>query len=271
MPATLHDELARAAESEGVSLNQLITGVLAGAVEWRFADAPPRDDDRRPPALRKDDVHPVRREPRAPRRRRDHRDLAARRRLGRPFALLYIWPPASTSSIRSRLVPDRPALRASGRTPTIPEQIARGGVPHECCDGHTRVASDIPLLDAKPATGGRLVLRRRRQSARVPTARRLARSAQPDRSARLDDGRGDGTVKLQKIRAPLRVAGGEGSRPRPRRPAHVDAVRRAAEVTLPTPPPARSLSAGFSLRTDPRGRAAARRCGDALLDRVLGR
>lgn len=34
MPATLHDELARAAEREGVSLNQLITGVLAGAVEW---------------------------------------------------------------------------------------------------------------------------------------------------------------------------------------------------------------------------------------------
>jgi len=34
MPATLHDELSRAAESEGVSLNQLITGVLAGAVEW---------------------------------------------------------------------------------------------------------------------------------------------------------------------------------------------------------------------------------------------
>lgn len=35
MPATLHDELARVAESEGVSLNQLITGVLAGSVEWR--------------------------------------------------------------------------------------------------------------------------------------------------------------------------------------------------------------------------------------------
>jgi hypothetical protein len=34
MPATLHDELARAAETEGVSLNQFITGVLAGAVEW---------------------------------------------------------------------------------------------------------------------------------------------------------------------------------------------------------------------------------------------
>jgi predicted HicB family RNase H-like nuclease len=35
MPATLHDELARAAESEGVSLNQLITGVLASSVAWR--------------------------------------------------------------------------------------------------------------------------------------------------------------------------------------------------------------------------------------------
>jgi hypothetical protein len=34
MPATLHDELAHAAEREGVSLNQLITGVLAGAVGW---------------------------------------------------------------------------------------------------------------------------------------------------------------------------------------------------------------------------------------------
>lgn len=43
MPATLHDELARAAESEGVSLNQLITGALAGAVEWRTTGehAPP--------------------------------------------------------------------------------------------------------------------------------------------------------------------------------------------------------------------------------------
>jgi len=38
MPATLHDELARAAESEGVSLNQLITGVLASAVEWRSSE-----------------------------------------------------------------------------------------------------------------------------------------------------------------------------------------------------------------------------------------
>jgi antitoxin HicB len=38
MPATLHDELARTAEEEGVSLNQLITGILAGAVEWRSSD-----------------------------------------------------------------------------------------------------------------------------------------------------------------------------------------------------------------------------------------
>ena len=48
MPATLHDDLARAAESEGVSLNQLVTGILAGAVEWRTADgsAPRRDGAR---------------------------------------------------------------------------------------------------------------------------------------------------------------------------------------------------------------------------------
>lgn len=42
MPATLHDELARAAEAEGVSLNQLITGALASAVEWRSTDGPVR-------------------------------------------------------------------------------------------------------------------------------------------------------------------------------------------------------------------------------------
>jgi predicted HicB family RNase H-like nuclease len=39
MPATLHDELAAAAEREGVSLNQLITGVLAASVEWRAGAA----------------------------------------------------------------------------------------------------------------------------------------------------------------------------------------------------------------------------------------
>jgi len=41
MPATLHDELARAAEAEGVSLNQLITGVLAASVEWRTGNDRP--------------------------------------------------------------------------------------------------------------------------------------------------------------------------------------------------------------------------------------
>ena len=35
MPATLHDELAGVAENEGVSLNQLITGILASSVDWR--------------------------------------------------------------------------------------------------------------------------------------------------------------------------------------------------------------------------------------------
>jgi hypothetical protein len=50
MPATLHDELAHAAEREGVSLNQLITGVLASAVGWRSPDgtepAPSRNASR---------------------------------------------------------------------------------------------------------------------------------------------------------------------------------------------------------------------------------
>jgi RNA polymerase sigma-B factor len=35
MPQTLHAELARVAEREGVSLNTLITGALASAVSWR--------------------------------------------------------------------------------------------------------------------------------------------------------------------------------------------------------------------------------------------
>ena len=35
MPKTLHGELTRAAEREGVSLNQFITGALSSAVGWR--------------------------------------------------------------------------------------------------------------------------------------------------------------------------------------------------------------------------------------------
>jgi len=38
MPRTLHEELAKASDREGVSLNQFITGVLASAVDWRNAD-----------------------------------------------------------------------------------------------------------------------------------------------------------------------------------------------------------------------------------------
>jgi antitoxin HicB len=37
MPRTLHAELAREADAEGISLNQLITTALAGAVAWRRA------------------------------------------------------------------------------------------------------------------------------------------------------------------------------------------------------------------------------------------
>jgi hypothetical protein len=38
MPAELHDELAQAAEHEGVSLNQYITSALADAVDWEGAE-----------------------------------------------------------------------------------------------------------------------------------------------------------------------------------------------------------------------------------------
>jgi hypothetical protein len=40
MPRTLHAELARAADEEGVSLNQFIIGALTGAVGWRRSPAP---------------------------------------------------------------------------------------------------------------------------------------------------------------------------------------------------------------------------------------
>jgi hypothetical protein len=49
MPATLHDELAKAAAAEGVSLNQLITSALASAVGWRgsgeTSSAAPESDE----------------------------------------------------------------------------------------------------------------------------------------------------------------------------------------------------------------------------------
>ena len=40
MPRTLHADLTRASEREGVSLNQFITDVLAGAVVWRSGGEP---------------------------------------------------------------------------------------------------------------------------------------------------------------------------------------------------------------------------------------
>jgi antitoxin HicB len=48
MPKTLHAQLTRAAEKDGVSLNQFITGALASSVGWRglqppAANARPRD------------------------------------------------------------------------------------------------------------------------------------------------------------------------------------------------------------------------------------
>ncbi len=41
MPAGLHEDLARASDRNGVSLNQFITSVLAGAVGWGRDDAAP--------------------------------------------------------------------------------------------------------------------------------------------------------------------------------------------------------------------------------------
>jgi hypothetical protein len=41
MPAGLHEDLARASDRNGVSLNQFITSVLAGAVGWGRDDTAP--------------------------------------------------------------------------------------------------------------------------------------------------------------------------------------------------------------------------------------
>ncbi len=40
LPQSLHAELTREAEEEGVSLNQFIQAALAGAVDWRTAKVP---------------------------------------------------------------------------------------------------------------------------------------------------------------------------------------------------------------------------------------
>jgi len=41
MPAGLHEDLAHASDRNGVSLNQFITSVLAGAVGWGRDDTAP--------------------------------------------------------------------------------------------------------------------------------------------------------------------------------------------------------------------------------------
>jgi HicB family len=43
MPGSLHADLARAAEREGVSLNSFIVGSLAAAVRWRRPEHEPED------------------------------------------------------------------------------------------------------------------------------------------------------------------------------------------------------------------------------------
>src|ERR671922_1050126 len=48
MPRSLHEELARASDREGVSLNQFITGALSSAVGWRRADGIPPGKVRSP-------------------------------------------------------------------------------------------------------------------------------------------------------------------------------------------------------------------------------
>lgn len=50
MPETLHDDLARAAEIEHVSLNQFITNALSAAIGWQQPPEPPRESPRWLPA-----------------------------------------------------------------------------------------------------------------------------------------------------------------------------------------------------------------------------
>jgi hypothetical protein len=42
MPITLHEDLSRIAQAEGVSMNQFICGVLAVAIDWRSEFKPHR-------------------------------------------------------------------------------------------------------------------------------------------------------------------------------------------------------------------------------------
>ena len=89
MPQSLHAELARVAEHEGVSLNTLITGALASSVAWRdgavegldLDEAGARRRQARSPAPALDLDRP-RRQPRRRRARGDRGHRAAGRRAG---------------------------------------------------------------------------------------------------------------------------------------------------------------------------------------------
>jgi hypothetical protein len=49
MPESLHAELAKASQSEGISLNAFITEVLASAIGWQGSGLRARGKPRRPP------------------------------------------------------------------------------------------------------------------------------------------------------------------------------------------------------------------------------
>jgi uncharacterized membrane protein YidH (DUF202 family) len=51
MPAGLHEELAHASDTNGVSLNQFITNILAGAVGWGRNDTTIQTPKSRPKSL----------------------------------------------------------------------------------------------------------------------------------------------------------------------------------------------------------------------------
>ena len=117
MPQSLHAELARVAEHEGVSLNTLITGALASSVAWRDGAvegldvSTPGAQDARParpaPAL---DLDRPRRQPRRRRARGDRGHRAAGRCAGPRLV-------AGSGRGAGRIEDDRGSQRARGAPP----------------------------------------------------------------------------------------------------------------------------------------------------------
>jgi hypothetical protein len=91
MPPTLHADLARAADNEGISLNSLIVGVLAGAVAWRHPDEKvPNGRGPEPAALPSADTPAASPEPEPPKHGGTPpvaTDSAPRKRAGPRFAM----------------------------------------------------------------------------------------------------------------------------------------------------------------------------------------